>query len=66
MKNLLLGPPTVKLMTVVNDCMYNSILNFLLMPMGDLAHWSANVRPSAQPLINMRGNFSVHMSAELP
>jgi hypothetical protein len=34
--------------------------------MGVLASGSAHARPSALPLIDTGGNFSVHMSAEKP
>ena len=34
--------------------------------MGVLAPWSAHARPSAQPPINVSGNFPAHMSAESP
>ena len=37
-----------------------------LMPMGVLAPGSAHARPSAQPPIDVSGNFPVHMSAESP
>ena len=37
-----------------------------LTPMGVLAPWSAHARPSAQPPIDVSGNFSPHVSAELP
>ena len=37
---------------------------FSLTPMGVLAPGSAHVRPSAQPPIDMSGNFSPHVSAE--
>ena len=34
--------------------------------MGVLAPRSAHARPSAQPPINVSGNFPAHVSAELP
>ena len=34
--------------------------------MGVLAPGSAHARPSAQPPINMSGNFPAHVSAESP
>ena len=34
--------------------------------MGVLAPGSAHARPSAQPSIDVSGNFPAHMSAELP
>ena len=37
-----------------------------LMPMGVLAPGSAHARPSAQPPIDMSGNFPAHVSAESP
>ena len=39
---------------------------FPLTQMGVLAHGSAHMRPSGQPPIDVSGNFSAHMSAELP
>jgi hypothetical protein len=39
---------------------------FPLTPMGVLAPRSAHARPSAQPPINVSGNFPAHMSAESP
>ena len=39
---------------------------FPLMPMGVLAPWSVHARPSAQPPIDMSGNFPAHVSAESP
>ena len=44
----------------------NNSLQFSLPLMGDRNHLSAHLRPSAQPSIDMSGNFSAHMSAELP
>ena len=37
-----------------------------LTPMGVLAPVSAQAGPSAQPPIDVSGNFTVHVSAELP
>ena len=37
-----------------------------LTPMGVLAPGSAHVRHSAQPPIDMSGNFSLHMSTKSP
>ena len=37
---------------------------FPLTPMGVLAPGSAHARPSAQPPIDVSGNFSAHVSAE--
>ena len=39
---------------------------FPLTPMGVLAPVSAHAGPSAQPPIDVSGNFPVHVSAELP
>ena len=39
---------------------------FPLTPMGVLAPGSAHARPSAQPPIDMSGNFPAHVSAESP
>jgi hypothetical protein len=39
---------------------------FPLMPMGVLAPGSVHARPSAQPPIDMSGNFPARVSAELP
>ena len=39
---------------------------FPLMPMGVLAPMSAHAGPSAQPLIDVSGNFPAHVFAELP
>jgi hypothetical protein len=39
---------------------------FPLTPMGVLALGSAHARPSAQPPINVSGNFPPHVSAESP
>ena len=41
-------------------------LEFPLTPMGVLALGSARARPSAQPPIDMSGNFPAHVSAESP
>ena len=38
----------------------------LIAPMGVLAPGSAYTRPSAQPPIDMSGNFPAHVSAESP
>ena len=43
-----------------------SLCKFSLTPMGVLTPRSAHARPSAQPSINMSGNFPAHMSAESP
>ena len=42
------------------------LYNFPLTPMGVLAPRSAHARPSAQPPIDMSGNFPAHVSAESP
>ena len=39
---------------------------FSFKPIGGLAHRSAYARPSVQPPINLSGNFSAHIFAELP
>ena len=39
---------------------------FPLTPMGVLAPGSAHARPSAQPPIDVSGNFPAHVSAESP
>ena len=41
-------------------------IKFPLTPMGVLAPGSAHARPSAQPPIDMSGNFPAHVSAESP
>ena len=41
-------------------------VEFPLTPMGVLAPGSAHARPSAQPPIDMSGNFPAHVSAESP
>ena len=43
---------------------YQIQYKFPLTPMGVLAPGSAHARPSAQPPIDVSGNFSAHMSAE--
>jgi hypothetical protein len=40
------------------------LIRIPLTPMGVLAPGSAHARPSAQPPIDMSGNFPVHVSAE--
>ena len=41
-----------------------TFLKFPLAPMGVLAPGSAHARPSAQPPIDMSGNFPEHVSAD--
>ena len=43
-----------------------SLLEIPLAPMGVLAPVSVHAGPSAQPPINVSGNFPAHVSAELP
>ena len=45
---------------------HGCIWEFLLTPMGVLAPGSAHARPSAQPPIDVSGNFPPHVSAESP
>ena len=42
------------------------MVKFPLTPMGVLAPVSAHAGPSAQPPIDVSGNFPAHVSAELP
>ena len=43
---------------------HDKMQQFLLAPMGVLAHGSAHTRPSAQPPIDMSGNLLAQVSAE--
>ena len=46
--------------------LYINYMYIPLTPMGVLAPESAHAGPSAQPPINVSGNFPAHVSAELP